>query len=148
MVNRILPENSSNAVFGEYLEAQQTYLEEITDTFAPLPIFRAPHLGREVFGAERLRAIGQELYQGQDPQQIFFRRKPYHFIERDYGYLLSIHLPHLTENDVAVSQNGDELIIQAKNRRRNLFLPKFLAYYRVTSSQVMDGQLLVRFEKS
>lgn len=148
MVNRILPENSSNAVFGEYLEAQQTYLEEITDTFAPLPIFRAPHLGREVFGAERLRAIGQELYQGQDPQQIFFRRKPYHFIERDYGYLLSIHLPHLTENDVSVSQNGDELIIQAKNRRRNLFLPKFLAYYRVTSSQVMDGQLLVRFEKT
>ncbi|MBN1221390.1 MAG: ArsA family ATPase [Anaerolineae bacterium] len=148
MVNRILPPNSSEAVFGDYLEAQQRYLAEIADTFAPLPIFHAPHLGREVFGPERLQAIAQELYQQQDPQQIFFRRKPYHFIERNYGYLLTIHLPFLHNDDVSVSQNGDELIIQAKHRRRNLFLPKFLAYYRVTNSQVMDGQLLVRFEKA
>ena len=100
-----------------------------------------------IFGAERLQTIAQKLYQQQDPRDIFFKRKPYHFIEQKYGYLLSIHLPFLTDEDVSVSQNGDELIIQAKNRRRNLFLPKFLAYYKVTNSQVMDGKLLVRFEK-
>jgi arsenite-transporting ATPase len=148
VVNRILPENSSNEVFGDYLAAQKQYLQEIEDTFTPLPIFHAPHLGQEVFGPERLQAFAQKLYQEQDPRQIFFKRKPYHFIEQKYGYLLSIHLPFLKEEDVSVSQHGDELIIQAKNRRRNLFLPKFLAYYKVTNSQVMDGKLLVRFEKS
>jgi arsenite-transporting ATPase len=148
VVNRILPENSSNEVFGNYLAAQQKYLQEIEDTFTPLPIFRAPHLGQEVFGPERLQAFAQQLYQEKDPRQIFFKRKPYHFIEQKYGYLLSIHLPFLKEEDISVSQNGDELIIQAKNRRRNLFLPKFLAYYKVTNSQVVDGKLLVRFEKS
>jgi hypothetical protein len=46
-----------------------------------------------------------------------------------------------------VSQHGDELVINAKNRRRNLFLPQFLAYYRVAHTQMMNGRLLIRFEK-
>jgi hypothetical protein len=53
----------------------------------------------------------------------------------------------LKDQEVTVTQHGDELIINARNRRRNLFLPKFLAYYRVVHSQMMDGRLLVRFEK-
>lgn len=148
VVNRILPADSSEAVFGEYLAAQQRYLEEIEDLFTPLPIFHIPHLGREVFGPDRLREIADKFYQAQDPRQFFFNQKPYHFIEQKYGYLLSIRLPFLTEQDVSVTQHGDQLVIQAKNRRRNLFLPKFLAYYEVTNSQMMDGRLLVRFEKS
>jgi arsenite-transporting ATPase len=148
VVNRILPENSSKEVFGDYLESQKTYLDEIDDTFSPLPIFRAPHLGREIFGSDRLRDFAERLYDERDPRDIFFKRKPYHFIEQKYGYLLTIHLPFVKDEDVSLSQNGDELIIQAANRRRNLFLPKFLAYYKVTNSQVMEGQLLVRFEKS
>ncbi len=147
MVNRILPENSSQDVFGDYLESQKKYLQEIEDTFSPLPIFRAPHLGREIFGTDRLEEFGEKLYQDKDPTKIFFKRKPYHFIEQKYGYLLTVHLPFLEDEDVTVQQNGDELIIQAKNRRRNLFLPRFLAYYQVTNSQVMEGNLLVRFEK-
>lgn len=148
IVNRILPAESSEAVFGEYLAAQQDYLTEVEDTFAPLPLFRIPHLGREVFGSERLREIAGQAYGDQDPRQIFYHKSPYHFIEQKQGYLLSIDLPFLTEAEVSVKQLGDQLVIQAKKRRRNLFLPKFLAYYQVTSSQMMDGRLLVRFEKS
>lgn len=148
MVNRILPAEGGSGIFAEYVAAQQKYLEEIEDTFKPLPIFRVPHQGQEVFGLDRLRAIGEQLYGGSDPRQIFYQNKPYHFIERDNGYLLSVHLPFLQNGEVAVRQNGDELIIEAKNRRRNLFLPKFLGYYTVTNSQMMDGRLLVRFEKT
>jgi arsenite-transporting ATPase len=147
VVNRILPPESSESMFSDYFEAQQRYLNEITDSFAPLPIFRVPHLGQEVFGADRLRKIASELYQGQDPRQVFYQKKPYHFIEQQQGYLLSIQLPFLTEDEVSVTQHGDELIINAKNRRRNLFLPQFLAYYRVAHTQMMDGRLLIRFEK-
>ena len=147
VVNRILPPESSETMFSDYVEAQQRYLDEITDSFAPLPIFRVPHLGQEVFGAERLRKIVAELYQGEDPRQVFYHKKPYHFIEQQQGYLLSIQLPFLSEEEVSVSQHGDELVIHAKNRRRNLFLPQFLAYYRVAHTQMMDGRLLIRFEK-
>jgi arsenite-transporting ATPase len=147
MVNRILPPETTNGLFKEYVAAQHKYLEEIEDSFNPLPIFRVPHLGQEVFGLDRLRIIGGQLYGENDPGQIFFAAKPYHFIERGNGYLLSIHLPFLKDEEVNVWQTGDELIIEAKNQRRNLFLPKFLGYYTVASSQMMDGRLLVRFEK-
>jgi arsenite-transporting ATPase len=146
LVNRILPVEGANGIFGEYVTAQQKYLEEIEDSFKPLPIFRVPHLGQEVFGLDRLRAIGN-LYADDDPRRVFYQNKPYHFIERGNGYLLSIHLPFLKDQEVSVRQNADELIIEAKGRRRNLFLPKFLGYYTVTNSQLMDGRLLVRFEK-
>lgn len=147
IVNRILPAAQAEAMFGDYVEAQRRYLAEIDDSFAPLPIFHVPHLGQEVFGLDRLRQIVQELHQDQDPRQIFFNQRPYHFIEQQQGYLLSINLPFLKDQEVTVTQHGDELIINARNRRRNLFLPKFLAYYRVAHSQMMDGRLLVRFEK-
>jgi arsenite-transporting ATPase len=147
MINRILPDTGTQSIFGDYVAAQAGYLNEIEESFAPIPIFRVSHQGQEVFGVKRLQEIASQLYQGQDPRQLFYNKSPYHFIERDQGYLLSLNLPFLTDDDVTVSQNGDELIIQAKSRRRNLFLPKFLAYYRVVHSQMMNGRLLVRFEK-
>jgi arsenite-transporting ATPase len=148
MVNRIFPPETMNGPLTEYVASQQRYLQEIEDSFKPLPLFRVPHLGKEVFGLERLQTVGLNIYGEENPTNLFYKAKPYHFIERNNGYLLSIHLPFLEDQDVKVRQNSDELIIEAKNRRRNLFLPKFLAYYTVVSSQMMDGRLLVRFENN
>ncbi|HRV96726.1 MAG TPA: ArsA-related P-loop ATPase, partial [Anaerolineae bacterium] len=147
MVNRVLPESFAQAGFGEQLEAQRGYLAEIEDSFTPLPIFKMTHQGHEVFGLDRLRAIAANLYGDRDPRDSFSTAEPYQFIEQRDGYLLSVHLPFLKNEDVTVTQKDDELIIQAKDRRRNLFLPKFLALYKVTNSQMMDDRLLVRFEK-
>ncbi|MCB9076252.1 MAG: ArsA family ATPase [Anaerolineaceae bacterium] len=147
MVNRVLPESFAQAGFGEQLEAQRGYLAEIEDSFTPLPIFKMSHQGHEVFGLDRLRAIAANLYGDCNPRDSFSTAEPYQFIEQPNGYLLSIHLPFLKNEDVTVTQKDDELIIQAKDRRRNLFLPKFLALYKVTNSQMMDDRLLVRFEK-
>jgi arsenite-transporting ATPase len=147
IVNRILPDDSSESVFGEYLESQQRYLSEIDHMFEPLPVSRVLHSGREVFGLERLREIADKLYGDTDPREIFIKERPYQFVEQSQGYLLMIRLPSLIDEEVSVTQRDDELIIQAKNRRHNLFLPKFLAYYKVTNSQMMDRKLLVRFEK-
>jgi arsenite-transporting ATPase len=71
MVNRILPPETTDGLFKEYVAAQQNYLTEIEDSFNPLPIFRVPHLGQEVFGLDRLRTIGSRLYAEEDPSQIF-----------------------------------------------------------------------------
>ncbi len=146
-VNRVLPEDDTHNGFADYIASQRQYLAEIDDSFKPLPIFQVPHLKQEVFGAERLRAVGAGLYSQHDPRDIYYHNKPYHFIERGDGYLLSIHLPFLKDEDVTVRQHTDELVIEAGSRRRNLFLPKFLAYYTATHHQMMDGRLLVRFEK-
>ncbi len=148
IVNRILPQDTSDSTFREYIEAQRTYLDEIETQFEPLPILRVPHSGREVFGLDRLRDIADRLYGETDPRDIFINERPYQFVEQTHGYLLMIRLPSLKDEEISVSQRNDELIIQANTRRHNLFLPKFLAYYKVTNHQMMEGKLLVRFEKT
>ena len=63
IVNRILPRGRGEAGgWKKYLEAQAGYLEEIENSFAPLPILRVPHQKQEVFGLPLLRRIGNGLY--------------------------------------------------------------------------------------
>ncbi len=147
IVNRILPARRNDSVFRKYLEAQRRYLKEIEEAFAPLPILRVPHLGEEVFGLPRLRVIGEKLYPKRDPTEVFLREKPYRLTQQDGGYLLEIHLPFLEKGEVSVLQYGDELVIQVRNQRRNLFLPRFLAYYIAAEARLEDGWLRVRFAR-
>ena len=71
IVNRILPEESGGELFKKYLISQKAYLEEIDESFQPLPIFKVHHLGEEVFGLDLLSHIGEETYGEEDPATIF-----------------------------------------------------------------------------
>ncbi|MBI4454728.1 MAG: ArsA family ATPase [Acidobacteria bacterium] len=146
IVNRILPDDGSNT-FRNYIRAQKRHLHEIEEAFAPLPIFRVPHLGQEVFGTRLLRQIGERLYEQKDPTTIFVKERSYLLKAQNGAYLLEIHLPLLQKGDVSVTQYGDELVIQVRNQRRNFFLPKFLAYYTASSARLQEGWLRVHFDK-
>lgn len=148
IVNRVLPEGISDPLLRNYLDAQQHYLQEIQEAFAPVPILHVPHLGREVVGIARLQEIAEELYQERDPAGSFFTEKPYRLTAQNGTYLLEVHLPFLGEGDVSVLQYGDELVIQVKGQRRNLFLPKFLGFYAAIDARLEEGWLRVRFEKA
>jgi len=147
IVNRILPEVSSDPAFETYRQAQNRYLREIEEAFAPLPIFRVPHLGQEVFGLALLQELGERLYRDRDPGEVFLKEKPYRLTAQDGAFLLEIHLPSFAKEEVSVLHYGDELVIQVKNQRRNFFLPNFLAFYSATGAHLEEGWLRVRFEK-
>lgn len=145
VVNRVLPAAASDGVFARYVQAQERYLEEISTSFSPLPIWKVPHLGEEVFGLPLLQRIARELYDGGDPTDVF-HREPTFAVEREGdGYLLRIRLPFLEADDVAATHRGDQLVVHVRNQRRNYVLPKFLAYYRLTQTRVEDGWLRVHF---
>jgi arsenite-transporting ATPase len=72
VVNRILPEIAGEGVFANYVKAQQQYLQEIDESFAPLPIFKVGHQGQEVFGLDKLQAVGDAIYGDSDPAQRFY----------------------------------------------------------------------------
>jgi arsenite-transporting ATPase len=148
IINRILPHTSSDTLFRKYLEAQRRYLKEIEEAFAPLPILRVPHLGEEVFGLTRLRVIAEKLYPERDPTEVLFNERPYRLMPQNGGYLLEIRLPFIDRGEVSVVQYGDELVLQVKNQRRNIFLPRFLAHYSASEARLKDGWLRVRFERA
>jgi len=146
IVNRIIPEDESGKVLARYVEAQRGYLQEIEQSFAPLPIFRVPHIGEEVFGQELLGRIGGDLYGELDPAGIFHRERPYQMESEDGAYVLNLHLPFLAEGDASAEQFSDELVVSVANQRRHYGLPNFLAYYHLTKATQDGDWLRVRFE--
>src|SRR5690606_10757529 len=131
----VMPEEGAGGVMARYVEAQAAYLKEIEETFAPLPVFHVPHVGREVFGLELLEEIGRGLYGGRDPAEVFYAEQAFR-VE---------HEGDADVEEVEAGQFGDGLVVQVRNQRRNVLLPNFLAYYRLAGAAVEGGWLRARF---
>ncbi len=145
IVNRIFPKKGAGKAMQRYVAAQAGYLEEIEASFAPLPILRVPHLGREVFGVKLLRRIGARLYGQTDPTAVLYSEPTYKLNADEDAYLLEIRLPLVEEEEFTANRYGDQLVIQIQNQRRNYLLPRFLTYYTLAESRIEDGWLRVRF---
>ena len=160
LVNCVWPDEGIGPAMREYVEAQRGYLGAIEGSFAPLPILKAPHLGEEVFGVDRLEAIGDALYgaasEGDedtsagvyDPAALLYEAQTYRVKEEANGYRVELHLPFLEEEAVDARQFGDELVVQVENQRRHYVLPNFLGYYTLQGHRLRDdGWLEVRFAR-
>ena len=145
IVNRVIPEDEAGEVLKQYVAAQVDYLQEIEETFAPLPVFRVPHVGREVFGVELLGEIGERLYGERDPAEVFHAEPTYRVENDGEVYTVSLKVPYVEGDEVEAEQFGDNLVVQIRNQRRNVLLPSFLAYYHLDSTAIEDGWLRARF---
>ena len=145
LINRVLPRTDATSGWETYLEAQDTYLEEIETSFSPLPILRVPHFRQEVFGIPMLSKIGAALYEKRDPAAVFYAEPTYKITAEDGRYRLQIRLPFVDEAAFTAERYGDQLVVQISNQRRNYLLPKFLSYYRLVESTLVDGWLQVVF---
>jgi arsenite-transporting ATPase len=150
IVNRILPEEMGGAgsVFEKYIKSQAEYLQEIDESFSPLPIFKVQHVGQEVFGLELLDKIGRSIYGELDPKKIFHRESPFAVIEEKHHYVISMHLPFIGSSDFKLNKYGDELVINLGGRRKSVFLPRFANYLELDGHEFKDNWLKVRLRKS
>ena len=148
IVNRVIPEEQvpDNSFLEGYVTSQKGYLEEIDRSFRPLPILRVPHLGEEVFGAERLDRIATAMYGDDDPAAVLHDEPTFKVREEGNAYVLDLHLPFVTDEEVDVRHRGDQLVVQVANQRRNYILPNFLSYFTLQDHALTDGWLHVRFE--
>lgn len=147
IINRIIDEKEAGRLFGPYVASQTTYLKDIEDTFLPLPVFKILHQGQEVFGLKKLKTIGEKLYEKKDPAGIFNEEPVYQLKQKNGYYLLMIHLPFIEMMDLSVKRLGDQLVLQIKDQRRNLFIPSFLSYYEIGDYHLDNGWLHITFNK-
>jgi arsenite-transporting ATPase len=147
VVNRVLPEEAvpDNSFFEGYVTSQRRYLEEIEQSFRPLPILTVPHLGEEVFGTERLDRIATAMYDDGDPTAVLHDEPTFTVQEDGDAYVLALRLPFVEDEAIDVRQRGDQLVVQVANQRRNYILPNFLSYFTLTEHRLDDGWLRVRF---
>ena len=147
IVNRILPEMPDNSLFNQYLISQKKYLQEIEESFDPLPIFKVGHMGQEVFGLELLKQIGDSIYQDTDPTENFHNESPFEMKELKKGYQIKLKLPFIDEDDFEIQKYGDELVLNIGNRRRNVFLPRFANFLRLTEYRYESPWLTIWLDK-
>ena len=147
IVNRILPRAAMDGVFQNYMKSQEKYLEEITESFSPLPIFKVGHLGSEVFGLPSLEQISESIYGEYDPAGVFYNDPPFRIEESKKHYIIKLKMPFAEDEELTVNKIGDELVIQLLNKRKNLFLPKFVHFYQMEKHEYQSPWLLVYLSK-
>jgi arsenite-transporting ATPase len=146
--NRVLPaHDAGDGSFGTMRQTQQRYLPEVIAQFAPVPVRTVPQFDREMIGSERLIEIGEALFGDEDPTAFFYRGRPYQVhADTDGGHVLEVALPFTAREDVQLTRDGDELMLQVEGLRRTIVLPRALVDAPTIGAKMEDGVLRIRFE--
>ncbi len=143
IVNRILPEQAGAAgsVFEQYVQSQAKYLQDIEESFQPLPIFKVPHQGKEVFGLELLDQIATTIYEARSPADIYHLESPFKVEDCGDHHRISMYLPFIEEQAFKVEKFGDELLIILAGRKKSVLLPRFANFLELDGYSFDDSWL-------
>lgn len=143
IVNKILPLEQDSGYLNHWKDIQQRYLQDVEQSFTPLPIHRVPYYPEEVVGLDRLHEMGLDIYGSSDPTAVLYREAPMDISKLDNGtYSVKLRLPFADVDQLDLFQNGDELVIQIGDFRRIMTLPVSLAGLEAGQAE-MDGDWLI-----
>lgn len=145
--NRLLPDEVKSKYFDAWKESQSRHYQTLEECFSPIPILTIPLFSQEVVGKEMLISMARELYRDEDPLKIFYRGQPFEISEEDGHYLLTLSLPFVSKENLALYGSEDELIIEVGDCRRNILLPRSLWGSEVTEAKFEGGKLKLRLER-
>ena len=145
VANRLLPEDVVDPWFDRWKATQATELCQIEESFAPLPVLRAPLASEEIIGIDALRRFAADLYGDHAPAAVLHHSRPFHIDRRGDELVLSIELPFASKGDVDGARIADELVVTVGPYRRALALPESLRRLEVLRAGLADGWLRVRF---
>ncbi len=144
IVNKVLPlEVGSCEHLAKWVLTQKRYLEEMGALFSPVPIFQVPMLEDEVVGLERLGILADLVYGDSDPAKVFYKEKPYEFIQEDGLYKVKVHAPFLTKDGLSVLKSDGEIVIRWRNFKSHIMLPRKLRDYEPSGAKLEKGYLYI-----
>jgi arsenite-transporting ATPase len=120
--NRLLPEDAGSW-FGDRHRDQQAALSYIGDSLAPLPVLPVPLQRRDVSGLRDLAALAGLAYREADPAAILYRGPAQVFSRKDGDYVLSLALPFVRHEELALERLDEALIVHLGERSRTFDLP-------------------------
>jgi arsenite-transporting ATPase len=145
LVNRVLPSEATSGYFARWAERERVELETIAASF-PIPRFHAPLYPRELAGPDDLRQLAGDLYEGQDPAQVFSRARPVELHHHAGKPQLRIALPGASKEEVSVVARGKDLVLRVRDASRLVALPDSLVGRPVKRASLRNGALWVDFE--
>ncbi len=150
VVNRVIPDNVTDAYFKVWKDIQKKYRQEIMESFSPIPIYYAPLFETEVVGMPMLERMAKEVFQDEDPVSIKYNGRAQAVHKDGDDYILAIPMPFTDKEELSLNQKGDQLIIKAGSVKRNITLPRTLLDFSVKRAKFEEDLLKIWFggEKS
>ncbi|MDJ1649911.1 MULTISPECIES: ArsA family ATPase [Gordonibacter] len=145
VVNRLYPDDALAGYFERWSELQRVSLAEIEEGFAGVPVLRLMLRHSELRGLPGLREAAAELYAGVDPEPVLARADAVSVHECNDGWELSLAVPFFDKQDLGLRQDGDTLLVAARNQSRRIPLPEELWGRTVTGARYENGCLVVHF---
>jgi arsenite-transporting ATPase len=148
IVNRVLPEQISDAFFDGWRRSQGRILEEMDEYFAPVKVKRVPLFTQEVLGQQTLEELARVLYQdGEDPGAVSYMDRPYRFEKVNGFYEVRIYLPFATKGEIGLFKKGDELVVEIGSLRRHIGLPTSMAALSPTRARLENKTLTIEMKE-
>jgi len=145
IVNRVLPDAVTDPYFDRWREIQSGHLESIEEGFADVDIRRLRLFNEEMVGAERLRAVGTELFGDTDPTAKLSEGRPFRVEDDGDNVVLIVGMPFAEHSDVDVMRHEHELFVTVGPYRRSIVLPDSLHRRHVLRAKLAEGELRVTF---
>jgi len=143
IINKVLPIEAEECnTFHKWVSMQRKYLEDIKALFSPVPIFTVPMLEDEVVGLEKLSVLANLIYGDKDPSHVFFKEKPYEFVQEKDKYFIKLRALFLTKEGLSVIKADGEITIRWRNFKSHIMLPRKLRNYDPVSAKI-DGDYLI-----
>jgi len=106
-----------------------------------LPVLNVVLHARAASGLERLASLAGLAYGRADPAEVLHRGPGQGFSQTDGRYVLSIDLPFVQREDIAMERQDDALIVHLGGRSRAFELPPEVRKLDGVSS-ALDGETL------
>lgn len=145
ILNRVFAGDPSGEFFAAWQQSQHAYLELAKSYFHPIPLFQVPYYRTEVLGYDRLCRLGQELYAGRNPAEIFHLQRPFKFHQENGKACLTVHMPFVQKNEIDLTKIGEELVIKIGNFKKNLILPRSYAPLEAQKAELKGDYLSIHF---
>ncbi len=151
IVNKIMV-GSSDEYYARWATYQKERVVEARANFYPLPVKEVELFATELRGAEMLRKHGEILFGNEDPGKIFFRGKPYSFVNEGTAINMTVQVPFTEKDDFELQRYGDQLTISVKTPAARIVnivpLPVATAGMKMSRAKLLDHELRVLFEKT
>jgi len=140
IANRILPDEVEDPYFAKWKKIQATHLDEIRESFAPIPVLTSRLYDEEMVGPDLLQELCAEVYGESDPSAIFHSGEPMVVRASNGAMVLELQLPY-ADGRLDLSRRDDDLIITVGSYRRSILLPQSLRRREVVDA-TFDGPAL------
>ena len=149
IVNRLIPDWCDDPFLSSWKTAQQGYLKQIHELFAPVPIWTVEMFKQEVLGMDGLRHLAEVLYRDVDPLKIHYSEPPvsFHKDPKNGDLRLTLRLPWVSRGELDITRVGSELILNVGGFKKHIELPRTFAGARPTGASIKGDQVTIRFKE-